>query len=354
MLRLLAQREQGYEDIAALMGLSVDQVRSRVKESLAEIDGPLSEDQKAMLRLLAQREQGYEDIAALMGLSVDQVRSRVKESLAEIGRAGGNSDEAEAPSEPTPSEAAHPESAPATAPGGSVEGAESGHALRDTEGSGGTEARPQDAKTASLQRATRLHLPKDQRLLAVALGGAVALILVLILVLSGGGSSGSSASTSASTIPTTPTKSNSGSTKTASNSKLTEAVLSPVNGGSASGRALFGRIHSTPVLQVEARGLSPSPPGQSYTVWLYRSPKLVLRVGAVSVGKTGGIAAQFPIPTQLLAYVASGAFNQIDISLTANSAYKDEVAKAKREKRLPQYTGTDILRGTITGPAVKK
>ena len=39
----------------------------------------LSDDQKAMLRLLAQREQGYEDIAALMGLSVDEVRAKVKD-----------------------------------------------------------------------------------------------------------------------------------------------------------------------------------------------------------------------------------------------------------------------------------
>ena len=45
----------------------------------------LTDDQKAMLRLLAQREEGYEDIAALMGLSVDEVRARVKEALAEMG-----------------------------------------------------------------------------------------------------------------------------------------------------------------------------------------------------------------------------------------------------------------------------
>ena len=354
MLRLLAQGEQGYEDIAALMGLSVDQVRSRVKESLAEIDGPLGEDQKAMLRLLAQREQGYEDIAALMGLSVDQVRSRVKESLAEVGKTGGDSEKSERASAITPSVSADPERVPATAPLGSVQAPDSGQPLGDAGGREGGEVGPRATNTAPSQWGKRLRLPSDQRLLAVGLGGAIALILVLILVLFGGGSSRPGARTSASTIPTAPTKASEAPAKTASNSKLTEAVLSPVNGGSASGRALFGRIHSTPVLQVEARGLRPSPSGQSYTVWLYRSPKLVLRVGAVSVGKTGGIAAQFPIPTQLLAYVASGAFNQIDISLTSNSAYKDEVAKAKKEKRLPQYTGTDILRGTITGPAVKK
>ena len=44
----------------------------------------LTEDQRAMLRLLAQREQGYEDIAALTGNSVDEVRAKVSGALAEI------------------------------------------------------------------------------------------------------------------------------------------------------------------------------------------------------------------------------------------------------------------------------
>ena len=50
----------------------------------------LSDDQKAMLRLLAQREQGYDDIAALMGLSVEEVRARVRTRCpARGGRRGG-------------------------------------------------------------------------------------------------------------------------------------------------------------------------------------------------------------------------------------------------------------------------
>jgi hypothetical protein len=49
---------------------------------------PLSDDQRAMLRLLAQREQGYEDIAALMGLSVDDVRAKVRDALAQLEEEG--------------------------------------------------------------------------------------------------------------------------------------------------------------------------------------------------------------------------------------------------------------------------
>ena len=35
----------------------------------------LTDDQKAMLRLLAQREEGYDDMAALMGISVEALES---------------------------------------------------------------------------------------------------------------------------------------------------------------------------------------------------------------------------------------------------------------------------------------
>ncbi|HYC81670.1 MAG TPA: hypothetical protein VEB65_07785 [Solirubrobacterales bacterium] len=48
----------------------------------------LSDDQRAMLRLLAQREQGYEEMAALMGVSVEELRGRVKEALAELETEG--------------------------------------------------------------------------------------------------------------------------------------------------------------------------------------------------------------------------------------------------------------------------
>ena len=41
----------------------------------------LSDEQNAMLRLLASGEQGYDDIAALMGLSATEVRAKVVGAL---------------------------------------------------------------------------------------------------------------------------------------------------------------------------------------------------------------------------------------------------------------------------------
>jgi hypothetical protein len=45
---------------------------------------PLNDDQKAMLRLLAQREEGYADIAALKGMTVADVRAQVRAALDEL------------------------------------------------------------------------------------------------------------------------------------------------------------------------------------------------------------------------------------------------------------------------------
>jgi hypothetical protein len=49
----------------------------------------LSDEQRAMLRLVGQRgEQGYEDVAALKGMSVEEVRAQVAEALAQLDQEG--------------------------------------------------------------------------------------------------------------------------------------------------------------------------------------------------------------------------------------------------------------------------
>jgi DNA-directed RNA polymerase specialized sigma24 family protein len=62
----------------------------------------LTDDQKAMLRLLAQREEGYDDMAALMGISVEEVRERVKEALAEVEEPPAPEEAPEAAAPPPP------------------------------------------------------------------------------------------------------------------------------------------------------------------------------------------------------------------------------------------------------------
>lgn len=294
----------------------------------------LSDDQRALLRLLAQREEGYEDIAALKGLGVEQVRAEVKDALAEMQAAGETPPplpppppeaKPEQPAEPAPSEdVKEPEKAPEPPPPVKPEA---------------------HAKPAS--RSSRSPMPAERRRLLMVTGGALAIVAVVLASIaifsnnSDSGSSPSEVSEAGAEIAG------------AENSKLTQAVLEPADGSDASGRAIFGRLKKEIVLQVTGENLEPTDKGQSYIVWLYRSPKLTLRVGSVAVDESGRLGARFPIPAELLAYVASGAFDQIYVSRTEDAEYQAEVARAKKNKSLPGYTGETVLTGEITGPIAK-
>jgi hypothetical protein len=310
---------------------------------------PLSDDQRALLRLLAQREEGYEDIAALMGLSVAELRARVKEALLELEGAGASdaaSDPTErapvarAPQPPRAEESRESEEAPATP------SAETAPSRAAPPAPASAPSPPSAAARAARPRASR---PKDWRRLTELFGGALVILLIVLFATGavdlGGDDSGSDGSDTAASPA---------ETVAAEDGKLTQASLEPVEGGDAGGRALFGRLGKEVVLQVIADGLEPTATGESYTVWLYRSPKLVLRVGAVEVGEAGQLGARFPLPAELLAYVANGAFKQIYLSRTSAADYRAELAQAKRRQRLPRYTGETVLRGEITGPLVKK
>lgn len=303
---------------------------------------PLSDDQKAMLRLLAQREQGYDDLAALMGLSVDEVRARVGDALAQLEQEGEPAPELppepqapaapvepEPPAEPTPPPAepappAQPEPPAATAP---------------------KPVAPASTRPSSSR--PRPSLPKSGGARAALFAGLAVVALVIVVLAIGGGDS--DGGTSAATDTTNAEETTASAT---TNPKLTQAVLSPVDGGDAQGLATFGRVKNALALQVEAEGLEPSGKGESYTVWLYESPQKMLPLATTAVGQSGKIGAQVQVPTEVLAYLAKETFDQIDISLTDDAALKASLAKATKEKAAPRYTGTDVLRGPITGPIV--
>lgn len=286
----------------------------------------LSDDQRALLRLLAQREQGYEDIAALKGMSVDEVRAEVRAAIAAMDAPPPE------PPPPPPPPAPEPEPAPPVpapeqrAPASAVE----------------------PKRTAGASRPQRPAVPAQRRRLVLIAAGCLALVAAVlgaIAIFSGGSDSGPSAAS---------TGESAAEIATGGEGSVTQAVLEPADGSDAVGRAIFGRVGKKEVvLQVTAENLEPTEEGQSYTVWLYRTPKLSLRVGSVPVGETGKLGARFSIPAELLAYVASGAFDQIYVSRASNAAYQQEVARAKQEKSLPRYTGETVLTGEITGPIAK-
>ena len=183
-----------------------------------------------------------------------------------------------------------------------------------------------------------------------ALAAGVLVVVALVVILALGGGEDSDQPSAGSTASTTASEEAGG--VAAINPKLTQAVLSPVDGGDAKGLATFGRVKNSLALQIEAEGLAPTEKGRSYTVWLYESPQKMLPLASTAVGKDGKIGAQVEVPTEVLAYLAKETFDQLDISLTSDATLKASLAKATKEKKAPLYTGTDVLRGPITGPIV--
>jgi hypothetical protein len=306
----------------------------------------LSNDQKAILRLLSQRgEQGYEDLAALMSIDVAEVHERATAAAAQLESEG-----IPAPTIPPPPAAGSGEPAAGEPP--------PAQPLQSTPAPQPPEPKPVEApvvepptsaaaKGGADGQRPKLSLPKSGGArAAIAAGAAVVVLLVVILVLGGDDSDD----------PPTAASGNGGSEETipaaSSDPKLTQAVLSPVDGGDAKGLATFGRVKDTLALQVEAEGLEPTAKGESYTIWLYESPQKKLPLASTPVAEAGKIGAQVEVPTEVLAYLANETFDQLDISLTSDAALKASLAKATAEKEAPIYTGTDVLRGPITGPII--
>jgi hypothetical protein len=315
----------------------------------------LSDDQKAMLRLLAQREQGYDDIAALMGLSVDEVRSKVKDALAELDESAAEAAAAEKtpprppppPEPPEPAEPAKPAEPPA------AQAAPRPAEPRKAEPTPAEQKSPPSAPGAS-----RPGLPKDQGALrGLIAGAAVVLVIVLLLVTGvfGGGDDGSGGSGNGETTSAESTSGEtaSGEGTTASGGKQpTQAVLKAVNGSGATGQALFGRSEQQVVLLIVARGLKPSPAGQSYTVSLARSAAERLPLIATKVGKAGVISGRFRVSSEVLGLLAAG-FDEMEVSLVPDGQLKVALAQAKNSKKAPEYGGETVLSGPVTGPIVE-
>jgi hypothetical protein len=305
----------------------------------------MTDDQKAMLRLLAQREDGYEDMAALMGISVEEVRSRVKEALAEVDQPEVAAEE---PSEPTL--APTPPPPPAAEPPQPV--------AEDPSPAPPVPPAPEPPQPAAKTLASAKHpgnrppqlsglkLPKDRgALIGLAAGAAAVLVMVIVLIVGGGGGGSSSGSTTASAEGGT-------TSATAGNKNLTQAILAPVDGSEAGGVALFGRFKKNVLLQVTAKGLEPSGSGQSYAIWLSHSGKAMVPVGTAKVPDSGDLAARFQIPAAVLLLIARGAFDEIDVTRTSDATLSAAIATARKNKTESAYTGADVMRGKITGPFV--
>jgi hypothetical protein len=342
----------------------------------------LSDEQNAMLRLLASGEQGYDDIAALMGLSATEVRAKVVGALAQLEAEGKP-----VPDVPSPvpggakpaAEAASPEPAPPaeapSAPEPVIAEPTPPEAAAAAPSAAGPAAAPKAAAAPAAATPPASTPPSGGRTITLPsgrgawlLGGGIAaivVIVVVILLVSGGGSDNSSSTASGSTTPSAETGANENAAENEAGSEATTgtgtkeptvAKLVAVDGSKAEGQATFGRIKNKLALAVEATGLEPTTTGNSYTVWLAQSPTKMLPLASTAVkasGKgAGDIAAEFEVPVEVLAYLANGTFAELAITRTEDAKINAAIKVAKKEKTTPAYTGEEVLHGQITGPIV--
>jgi hypothetical protein len=319
----------------------------------------LSDDQKAILRLLSQRgEQGYEDLSALMGIGADEVYARAMGAAAQLEAEG-----IPAPEIPRPSgEAGSPSVASSgEAPPGDPAPPPAAPKPQEptAEASKAPEVKPEPSRPALPKGEPKPPLRKEIKLLEgrglwALLAGAAIVILFVVFVLfgAGGGDDGGGDST------TTSSASSEGTVaaleKAAENGKreVTKASLSAVDGGDATGVAIFGRVKNTLALQVAAEGLEPAEKGEGYTIWLAASPQKMLPLASTEVGEDGRIGAQVEVPTEVLAYLANETFRDIAVTRTDESQLKAALREATKAKEAPAYTGDEVLRGEVTGPIV--
>lgn len=311
----------------------------------------LTDDQKAMLRLLAQREEGYDDMAALMGISVEEVRERVKEALAEVEEPPAPAEEPAAPSapttppDPTPPPAAEPPAPVEPPPAPTEKPAPAPPAPAEPAGEPGSKPAATNKRSAQIPS---FKVPKDRGAL-IGLGAGALVVIALVIVLIVGGDGGGS-STSEATSGEASLAEN--ASATAENKNLTQAILSADDGSDASGQAIFGRFKKKVLLQVTGEGLEPSSSGESYAVWLSHSGQAMVPVGTVKVKDSGQLAARFEVPPTVLVLVARGAFDEIEVSRTNDSQLSAAIAAARKTKKESAYTGTPVLSGKIAGPLV--
>ncbi len=325
----------------------------------------LSDDQRAMLRMVAQRgEQGYEDIAALMGISVDEVRSRVAVALAELDAEGALQTESKQAAEAPPSAEPAPAVADSTAGAGepasaAAEPQEPAAAGQPREPAANAGAEPPEPKPAGARRpsvpAGGVKLPSGPGMRA-AIGAAVAIIalVAVILIVTGGGDdeeSGTTTAAGATTAGETTAGGAGGGKGEAAANELTKATLTAVDGGKGKGVAIFGRVKKSLALEFAAQGLEPTGKGEAYTIWLSKNPQKMLPLASTKAPR-GRIAAKFEVPVEVLAYLADETFTDLVLTRTADAQLTASLKAAAQEKTTPDYTGSEVLRGEVTGPIV--
>lgn len=331
MLQLLLERDQGYTDIASLLGIEVEEVRRRARAALQELAGE-DPDRRVGLTdyLLGQADPiGRADV--VRHLQSDPETRQLAQSLSaklrviapeavlpDISAANGRARRARLPrvrvSLPRPHRPApartritSPPSHPAAA---------------------------SPAAEAPSRGWIRSLSPRQARLL-VGLGASSVLLVAVVLAVTGVfGGGGEQAAEPEAANP-------------AVNEEITRVNLRPQAGNAGGGQAIFGlATGDQPFLDLTLRDLKPAPEGMTYVLWFLLTDERGYPLAPVAVDDQGNLSDRFAIPRPAIPVAARTQF--VDVSLVENEKLARDIEEALRDEQvLVPYPGDSVLRGAI-------
>jgi hypothetical protein len=343
----------------------------------------LTADQRAMLQLLLERGQSYQDLAAVLGVGVDEVRSRARAALAELGEADpdaqvGLTDYLLGQADPIGRADAvrHLQGDPdsrrlasdlverlrAIAPGARLPELPEPRERRGVLGRHGradatVEAGPTPQPPAAADRAEapsaparlRQTLSRGQQRAIVALVAGAVVVIAAVLAITGAFDGDGEAQPAGETQTAAQAE---GNAAQAEGDVLTSVPLEPQGGSDASGEATFGlATEDQAYVDLTLENLSSLPQGNTYVVWLLLSEDQGYPLSPLQVAQDGTFSDRFPIPPFAIPIASRARF--VDISLSENRRLLGDLRRAVNEQRpILRYQGESILRGEI--PAAER
>lgn len=332
---------QSYSDIAALLGIGEDEVRSRARAALTEMGGGDPDAQVALSDfLLGQADpigrtdavrhlQADPEANALASRLVPQLRLLVPGAdLPEIPAPKGGRRATPAPPPSTPAAPT-----PAQAPGGAPPPTPAAPPAPPPPGGESLASRVSGRVSGALS-STGDPKRRSQVLAGIAALGLLIVVGVLAItgVFGGGDDDGSGVDEQAATTP--------------SDQDLIIVDLAPLGPqADASGQAVFAQAEDQPLLQINLSGLQPAGEGDNYIVWLFNSPQIAFPLARDQVGENGSLTGAAPIPQEILPLLPQ--FGCVDVSLASNEETQAALQQAVDGQTLPSHSGESVLRGQI-------
>jgi hypothetical protein len=323
MLQLILERGQSYDDIAGVLGVGVDEVRSRARAALTDLAGTNPDSQVGLTDFLLGQADPIGRADAVRHLQGDPDTRRLAAELSDRLRelAPG----AELPELPQPRQR---------------RGVLGRRRERARAGAGAATPEPQAAPRAAAAVRLRDSLSRRQQQAIVAILASAVLVVVAVLAIAGAFGGGEDSASTAETQPTT-----------AQQDVIESVTLEPQSGGQASGEATFGiATGDQPYVDVQLSGLRAPRQGGTYVIWLLLTEREGYPLSPLQVSGEGGFSDRFPIPRFAIPIASRARF--VDISLSDNRSLLTKLRSAVQDQKpILSYEGESVLRGTIPAAA---